>query len=168
MKIKESNFADYACILPIAQPVIGIPIVLYHSVRVLRDLFLEIFFSERIKESNECHDNKISDYKLELYTCYTVEEWSVDKKQFFYSFTKNSLQSPLERPYNSIYDRIQLKQRIKYERSCKTDSVARLSELGFAIIRCIPVFGSFYSFYVYSTSTIYHPLIPNFGCGGSD
>ncbi len=174
MRDKTSNFADFASVFPVIQQVIGIPIAAYHLVRVIHDLFLEVFKKEYVKDTNTCYDKKIYNSKIDKLSCFmkqkkplnstlTEDNQEILDQERVFSFDKNLYDNRYKNTdYNkSSYD-------INYWRSCKIDSIARLSELGFAIVRCLPIIGSCYSLYVYNTSNIYRPLIPKIVCGGDD
>ena len=169
MKTKISNFADFACVLPIVQQIIGIPVVGYHLVRVINELFLEVFKKKYVKTSNAYYDERIYDYKIQKLNFFMIQKKDLQS---------TSTQHPQERVCsfnkklydirNNCKDYTTLRYKINYFRSRKIDSIARLSELGFAVIRCLPVIGSCYSLYVYNTSNIYQPLIPEISCGRDD
>jgi hypothetical protein len=174
MKDKISNFADFACILPVVQQIIGIPITGYHLVRVISDLFHEVFKKEYVKTTNAYYDENIYHAKIDKFNCFMKQkkdsnhtltedyQETLDQERLF-SFEKNL--------YDNRYrnrDYVRSSYNINYWRSCRINSIARLSELGFAFVRCLPVIGSCYSLYIYNTSNIYQPLIPEIRCGGDD
>ncbi len=162
MKIKTSDFSDFACIFPISQQIIGIPLVCYQLICLINDLFRETFYKEDVKNINANLDQKIADNKINKINCF------VKRKD-------TSAEIPAGNNYklDTVFDRYAFDNRYRNEeyqkcskyiqdaRYKKIDSMARLAELGFAVLRALPLVGTCYSLYVFQTSQICIPLVPN-------